>query len=131
LKLGSAPDAFFRKVVYTHGFAHSIKAVVHGHVDGASVDGLIFDAAVRHDPGLGRKLRVAWRSAPFGNGPVVVQRRMPEKLREAIGAVLIGMRADRDGRKVLAGLGLDGFDRFNEGAYDALEAMVSQESPRL
>ncbi|MBM3269049.1 MAG: PhnD/SsuA/transferrin family substrate-binding protein [Candidatus Sericytochromatia bacterium] len=128
--LGATPDGFFRRVVYTHGVMHSIKAVAHGHVDGASVDGAVFDAAVRQDPSFGRRLRVAWRSAAFGNGPVVVDGRMPGDHRARIAAALTGMRADPAGRQALARLGLDGFERFEPRAYDALAAMVPRRRPR-
>ncbi len=123
-KLGEAPDGFFRKVVYTQGLGRSLRAVAAGLVDAASVDSLHFESAVRQDPRLRKGLRVVWQSAAFGNGPVVVNSQMPAGFRRLLASTLFGMRSDPAGRRVLAGLELDGFEPADPAQYQALEAML-------
>jgi phosphonate transport system substrate-binding protein len=123
--LGATPEEFFRRIVYTHGLAQSIRAVTEGLVDGASVDGTAFDLAVSADPALARHVRAMWRSAPFGNGPVVAHVRLASTDRERLARVLNTLHRNPAGKAVLRRLGFDRFEAPDLAAYRPLETMLS------
>lgn len=123
-QFGAVPDGFFSKMVYTHGIHRSIRAVASGLLDAASVDSQVFESALGQAPDLGRKVRVVWRSAPFGNGPVVVHSRTSVAFRHALAQALRGMRSEAAGRRVLSELGFDGFEPADPDQYRSLEAML-------
>ncbi|MBM3268541.1 MAG: PhnD/SsuA/transferrin family substrate-binding protein [Candidatus Sericytochromatia bacterium] len=123
-RLGATPGEFFRRFVYTHSFTESIKAVAEGLVDGASVDSLSFEAALRREPSLLGAVRVVWESGTFGIGPVVAHPRVPAPVRNRLAEALCSMAEDSDGRYVLEGLGFDRFARPAADTYAPLESMA-------
>lgn len=122
-RFGEKPATFFSRVVYTHDHRRSIAAVAEGVVDGAAVDSLAYDAAAR-DAILKPKIRAVWRSIAFANGPVAVHPRTPVETRSRLLAVLLEMHREPAGRKVLASLGVDGFERVVNDPYKTVEALL-------
>jgi phosphonate transport system substrate-binding protein len=104
---GVDPGTFFSSTTYTYSHDNSVKAVVQGIVDGASVDSLVFDQLVQKNPDLGLSLRVIERSAWMPSPPVVISKRVDPQLREAFRQALLTMHEDPEGKKILAELGIE------------------------
>ncbi len=124
VRLGTTSGKFFRRITYTHNHHRSIQAVADGLVDGATVNSLVLDTALRSNPELQRKLRVVSRSRAFANGPVVVHPRTPRTFRHKLRTVLLGMGTDPAGKAVLAAMGLGGFVAAAPDQYKTVEAML-------
>lgn len=124
--LGQRPETFFAQVIYTHGHDNSIMAVARGLVDGAAVDGLIWDFYHRIDPSFTAKTRIIKRSEPFGIPPVVASHYLPLQLKQAIRQVLLTMHQDPQGRKILSGLLIDRFVPAQDQWYDSVRRMLSK-----
>lgn len=115
-ELGRTPEEFFRQVIYTYAHDRSIRAVSEGFVDGAAVDSLVYEALIRKEPGLQKRLRVVWKSPPDPPPPVVAQRGLDPKLKAALARRLL--RTEREGpEEALARLNLRGFAPAREADY--------------
>jgi phosphonate transport system substrate-binding protein len=119
-ELGATPQTFFSKVVFTNAHDQSIRAVAHGVVDGATVNGLIFDfLKIRRDENV-RDIRVIEASDPYGMPPVVTHRNLDSKTKEHLRTVLLEMHLDEDGRATLAPLLIDRFTSGREDDYESI-----------
>lgn len=124
--LGQRPETFFAQVIYTHAHDNSIMAVARGLVDGAAVDGLIWDFYHRIDPSFTAQTRIIKRSEPFGIPPVVVSHHLPTQFKQAIRQVLLTMHQDPQGREILSGLLIDRFVPAQDEWYDSVRYMLSK-----
>jgi phosphonate transport system substrate-binding protein len=122
-QLGTTPERFFGKVVFSGSHDTSIASVAAGLVDGAAVDSLIWEYANRTDPTHTAKTKVIVKSEPFGIPPVVVPKELDPALKERLRAVLLGADQDPKGREILAGMMIDRFVPIPDSAYDSIRAM--------
>lgn len=124
--MGRKPETFFGQVIYTHAHDNSIMAVARGLVDGASVDGLIWDFYNRTNPLFTARTRIIKKSEPFGIPPVVVSHQMPTHLKRAIQNVLLTSYQDPQGRAILNSLQIDRFVLANDQWYDSVRHMLNE-----
>ncbi len=64
-QMGERPERFFSKVIYTYSHDNSILAVGRGLVDGAAVDGLVWEYFQSANPELTRSTRIILKSEPY------------------------------------------------------------------
>ena len=114
-QIGETPETFFVRTFFTYSHDDAIDAVARGVADGASVDSLILDFVLEHDPNLAERIRIIHTSPPFGIPPVVVSPRIASQLRDELKAVLLGMHETPEG---LAALKAIGADRFVQVSYE-------------
>ena len=122
--MGERPDTFFQRTIFTYSHDNSIKAVADGLVDGAAVDSLVHDHALAREPSLGDRLRIVYRSAPYGIPPVVVGAGVDPALKSRLRAILLEMHEDPEGGKILADLMVDKFVLIDDSAYDSVRQTV-------
>lgn len=117
-------DTFFERSILTWSHRNSIQAVADRLVDGASVDGYVWDMLDRTSPEITARTRVVLRSQPYGFPPIVtsagLSMRESNRLREAF----LAMANDPDGQEILAALGLDGFAAVESSLYDDVRAIA-------
>lgn len=123
-QLGETPETFFGRIFFTYSHDRAIAAVVAKVADGAAVDSLVLDYAVRQDPTLLRHIKVIHRSPPFGIPPVVVPPGLPPRQKVQLRELLLGMDKDPEGQRILAQLGIDRFVSIEDSAYDGVRALV-------
>ena len=109
LREGYDPKAFFKKVVFTKSHDRSIQAVALGAVDVASVDSLVWESNLRHDPTLADKVKVIWESQTFGPPPIVVRQGLDEKFEKALQQAFLSLDEDEEGREILSSIGIKQF----------------------
>jgi phosphonate transport system substrate-binding protein len=108
-QIGEDPEKFFAKVIYTYSHDNSILAVGRGLVDGAAVDGLIWEYFRKANPELTRPTSIIRQSEPYAIPPVVASRSFPVEKRRQARDLLLFMHLDADGRRILDGLMIDRF----------------------
>lgn len=106
---GEKPEGFFSKVIYTYSHDNSILAVGRGLVDGAAVDGLVWEYFQTAHPELTRPTRIILKSEPYAIPPVVASREFPREKRKQIAEILLAMHLEAEGRQILLGLMIDRF----------------------
>jgi len=123
---GERPEIFFGKTIYTHSHDNSIMAVAKSLVDGAAVNGQVWEYYQHRNPTFTAKTRVIRKSEPFGNPPVVASSRLPSQMKEQMRDLLYKMHRDPQGKKILKKLLIDRFIEPIEGCYDPILAMKPQ-----
>lgn len=119
------PETFFRSFIFTYGHRNVVRAVASGLAHSGSVDGYVLEVLREVEPELAGGVAVVRRSEWLGFPPVACPRaaRHSERV-EALGAALVGMGADEEGRRVLAMLRLDGFTERPASLFDTIAAKL-------
>ncbi|MDR3553371.1 MAG: phosphate/phosphite/phosphonate ABC transporter substrate-binding protein [Syntrophobacteraceae bacterium] len=117
------PQTFFRKVIFTYSHDNSILAVAKGLVDGAAVDGLVWEYYHHAEPALVSATRVVCKWGPYGIPPLVASSTTPPALRDRVRKILLTMREDPEGRQILEKLLIDRFTAPNEAWYDSVREL--------
>ena len=108
-KHGEKAESFFKRIVYTYDHGESIRAVLKGFVQGASVDGAVFKAYRRNHPREAARLRVVQRFGPFGIPPFIMRKDLPDPVKAKLCNALIAMKKRAKGRSILEAMALEGF----------------------
>ncbi len=122
-QIHEAPETFFGKVIYTYSHDNSILAVAKGLVDGAAVDGLIWEFYQHKNPSLTSETRIIKRSEPYGIPPIVASKTLPAELKERVRQLFFSMHQDPEGGMILRELMIDRFVEPREEWYDAIGQM--------
>lgn len=120
------PDTFFSRIIYTYSHDNSIMAVARGLVDGAAVDGLIWEYYQAKTPDFTSKTRIIKKSQPFGIPPLVASKQLSSETKTKIQRLLFSMHQDPEGKKILAELMIDRFIPPQEEWYDSLREMAQR-----
>lgn len=127
-KLGESPETFFRQTMYTYSHDNSIMAVAKGMVDGASVDGLIWDFYNQRDTAITNTTRVILKSDRYGIPPLVASKTLPTELKGQIRQLLLSMHQDAKGRGILGQLMIDRFIEPSDEWYEGIREMSRKSS---
>jgi phosphonate transport system substrate-binding protein len=117
------PETFFGKVIYTYSHDNSILAVAKGLVDGAAVDGLIWEFYQHKNPSLSSATWVIRKSEPFGIPPVVASQSLSPDIKEPARKLLLSMHEDPEGKKILQELMIDRFVQPKDEWYDSIRQL--------
>lgn len=124
LSNGVEPKTFFRSFIYTYEHGESIKAVLEGFVDGASVDSIVYTRFEQKHPREIEKLKIAQILGPFTNSPIVVRSAMSEKNFRALQEAFIKMHLDSYGKTILEKLSLNRFDIPSDQDFSNVAKML-------
>jgi phosphonate transport system substrate-binding protein len=120
---GEKPETFFGKTIYTYSHDNSIMAVAMSLVDGAAVNGQVWEYYNQRNPVFTSKTRIIKKSMPFGNPPVVASSHLPDQTKDRIRGLLLSMHREPEGKKILNELMIDSFISPKEECYDPILAM--------
>ncbi len=119
-QMGEKPETFFRKTIYTYSHDNAILAVARGLVDGAAVDGLIWEYFHQKNPIFTSQTRIIRKSEPYGIPPIVASKSLTLQLKTLIRQELFAMHQDPEGRKILHELLIDRFINPRDEWYDSI-----------
>lgn len=117
------PEKFFSEILFTGSHDKSIEAVAKKFVDGASIDSLIYDYAVKKNPVYTSRTKIIRKSAPYGIPPVVVRRETNPALKRRIKNILLNMHNDPKGKTILDGIMVDRFIVPKDSDYNTVREM--------
>ena len=129
VQLGEMPETFFGKIIYTYSHDNSILAVARLLVDGASIDGQIWEYYNKRSPIHTSRTRIIRKSEPFGNPPMVASPYLPTQQKERIRQFLLSMHRDPEGKRILNELMIDRFMAPKEEWYDPIRRMKQNLGP--
>ncbi len=107
--LGETPETFFDRVHYTYSHDNSIMAVAASLVDGASIDGHIWEYYDQTDPENTSRTRIIRRSEPYGSPPLVASARLADSIKNRIRDAILEMHDSDAGAQILENLMIDRF----------------------
>jgi phosphonate transport system substrate-binding protein len=119
-QMGETAETFFRKTIYTYSHDNAILAVARGLVDGAAVDGLIWEYYNHKNPILTSKTHIIRKSEPYGIPPLVASNSIPSELMTKIRRLLFSMHQDPQGQAILKELMIDKFIAAKDEWYDSI-----------
>lgn len=122
-EMNEQPETFFGRIIFTYSHDNSIMAVARGLVDGATVDGLIWDFYQAKNPTFTSKTRIIKKSEPYGIPPLVASRQLPGESKERIRKLLLAVHEDPEGKRLLDELMIDRFIPLQEEWYGTLRQM--------
>jgi phosphate/phosphite/phosphonate ABC transporter binding protein len=118
---GYNPENFFKKTIFTYAHDNSIQAVARGLVDGATIDGLVYEYLKKRFPERVSQVKIIKKSEWFGIPPFVYVPKKSDELINQIQKVLINMHKDEEGRKILENLDIEKFEIVDPKIYNDLE----------
>lgn len=121
IKRGYNDNNFFKRVIYTYDHGESIVAVLNNYVQGASVDSLIYGAFIKNHPGSYDKLRIVQKFGPYPTTPIVISKKISQKIKSTLQNALIGMSKDQSGQEILNSMAIDGFIKPNHLSYKKIK----------
>jgi len=110
LNKGYDVKTFFKSYIYTYEHGESIKAVIDGFVDGASVDSIVYSRFGEKYQNEIKSIKIIQTLGPFTNSPIVVRSNLPQKQFNALQKSFSTMHLDTYGKTILKKLSLDRFD---------------------
>jgi phosphonate transport system substrate-binding protein len=122
-KMNQTPEEYFGDIIFTYSHDNSIKAVAKKIVDGASIDGLIWDYYHDRKPDIVSKTKIIYRSPLYGIPPVVVHPDMPAPAKEKLRNIFLEMHKDPAGMKILSELKIEQFIVPENSSYDSVREM--------
>lgn len=124
-KMGTDPENYFKEIIFTYSHDNSIKAVSKGLVDGASIDGLIWNYYKDKNPDFISNTKIIFKSPLYGIPPVVVHPQTPQPVKEELRKIFLEMHKDPEGQKILSALRIEKFIVPEDSAYNSIREMQS------
>lgn len=118
--MGTHADDFFEEVVYSLSHDVSIQMVSRHVIDGAAVNGLIYEYLAAKDPDMVAGLRIIEKTAYGGMPPVVNSLLMSRELQDEIRGFFTSMHESPETRQILDQLLIDQFLVVGDTLYDGL-----------
>ncbi|MBI4690962.1 MAG: phosphate/phosphite/phosphonate ABC transporter substrate-binding protein [Nitrospirae bacterium] len=122
-KINKTPETYFKEHIFTYSHDNSIKAVSKGLVDGASVDGLIWDYYNDRNPDFVKDTKIIYRSPLYGIPPVVVHPKTPIEIKNKLKNIFLSMHEDPEGKKILSEIRIEIFIVPKDSSYDSIREM--------
>ena len=119
-EINEKPETFFSKTIYTYSHDNAILAVARGLVDGAAVDGLIWEYYHRKNPIFTAETRIIRKSEPYGIPPLVASSSLSSESKSRIRQALFDLHLDPKGKKILGELMIDRFVNPRDDWYDSI-----------
>uniref|UniRef100_A0A832G2D1 Phosphate/phosphite/phosphonate ABC transporter substrate-binding protein n=1 Tax=Ignavibacterium album TaxID=591197 RepID=A0A832G2D1_9BACT len=114
----TTPEKFFSKTIFTYAHDYSIQAVKRKIVDGATVDGLVYDYLKHFQPEKVEGIKIINKSKEFGIPPFVVQKNLDPKLKLKLKNIMLSMHQDSEGKKLLNKIMIDKFIEAEDSLYN-------------
>jgi phosphonate transport system substrate-binding protein len=118
-------NGFFGRVVKAGYHERSIRLVCSGAVDASAIDSQVLTLTLRGHPALAAQLRVLETFGPSTIQPLVVARRLPERVRADLLSVLVDLGADPAAQTMLARGLIKRLIPIDDSAYDDIRHMLA------
>ncbi|OFX62279.1 MAG: hypothetical protein A2046_15365 [Bacteroidetes bacterium GWA2_30_7] len=113
-------EGFFSKLVYTYAHDASIQLVQKNIIDGATIDGLIFEYLKTYYPDRVSNIRILEKSELFGIPPIVTSKYINSDIKNKIKNELLLMHNDSVGIQILKKLLINKFELGNDSNYNSI-----------
>ncbi|MEW6409909.1 MAG: phosphate/phosphite/phosphonate ABC transporter substrate-binding protein, partial [Nitrospirota bacterium] len=122
-KMRYTPEIFFKRFIYSYSHNKSIELVSKKVVDGASVDGLVYDYMLKKDSPYTKLTKIIEKSPPFGMPPVVVTKNIDPSLKAKLREAFLNMHNDPKGKAILDAMMIERFVLIAHRDYNSIRDM--------
>jgi len=119
-------SGFFSKILRSGSHEESIRMVALGEADVSAVDSLVYDYDQLKKPIHVAQTKIIKTLGPAGIPPVVISTKVTATLRHKIRDILLGMKNDPAGKKILDKALVDRFTIVDDSNYDGIRKMLKQ-----
>lgn len=123
-ELGYKNNEFFGSTVYSSAHDISMQLISKGVINGACVDGLIYEYMAEHHPETVTQIKIIEKSEYFGIPPVVVPANLKKETKEKLFKILTTLHEDPEGKKILDKLSIDKFIEGKDSDYNHIQEMI-------
>jgi phosphate/phosphite/phosphonate ABC transporter binding protein len=123
---GIKMESHFRLLINAGNHEGSIEALLNGLADVAAVDEYIWLAYIKSSPEVKTRLREVERMGPFPFTPIVASKGVSTSVIKKLSNVLVNMKNDADGKKILKQFGLDEFIIKDNSFYKPIEKILNE-----
>nr|WP_159071922.1 MULTISPECIES: phosphate/phosphite/phosphonate ABC transporter substrate-binding protein [Carboxydocella] len=120
------PARFFAETYFMGSHDNAIKAVAQGLVDGAAVDGLIYEYMAAKDRSIRANTSIINVSPAAGMPPLVARPGLDAKLKERIAEIMLNLHQRQDGQAILRRLQIERFEPGNDQDYEVIRKLAQQ-----
>jgi phosphonate transport system substrate-binding protein len=118
--------AFFKEFYFTGSNDASVYAVVDGRADIGCVKANIYEAILTRDPTLTKELKIIASSPLMPLSVLCLKKSLPEDLKSRITEILLNMKNDEEGKKVLKRMELKGFRRASMDDFKIVDDIFKE-----
>ena len=122
--LNTTPDKFFSSSLYTYAHDKSIQLVARQLIDGATIDGLIYEYMSKTTPELIKNIRIIEKSEDFGIPPIVIPENLDVELKKQLKQIVFSIHEDSIGKRILDRLLIDKFVEGSDRDYDGIRKIM-------
>ena len=97
--------------------------VLEGYIDASAIDSTVLEMEIARNGSIVHKIRTIGVLGPSPAPPWVVQRSIPEEIRDALRFEFLAMDKDPEGRRILESAGILRFGVISDRDYDAIREM--------
>ncbi|MDP3314164.1 phosphate/phosphite/phosphonate ABC transporter substrate-binding protein [Lutibacter sp.] len=118
--LGQNEDAYFKSTMYSNAHDNSMQLVAKKIVEGATIDGLIYDYAAKYYPEKVKGIKIIEKSENFGIPPIVVPTELDAITKQKLKKIFLEIHQDSVGKKILDKLMIDRFEEGKDENYNSI-----------
>lgn len=119
-ELGIESGHFFKHTMYSNAHDNSIQLVSKKIVDGATVDGLIYEYIALNYPEKVKSIRILEKSEYFGIPPIVVPVNLDANTKRKIQEFFLTIHNDSVGKKLLNKIMVEKFVKGDDKNYNSI-----------
>jgi phosphonate transport system substrate-binding protein len=118
-------NGYFGRVVEAGWHEQALRLVACNEVDAAAIDCHVLAVALHSQPELAAQVRVIDTLGPSTIQPVVASRRLPQRLRMDLRAILLNLAHTPVAQPHLDRALVQGFEEVSDASYDDIRAMLA------
>lgn len=122
---GEKISTFFSNLIYTYDHGESIKAVLDGFVDGASVDSLVLTQYAKKHPKEIQNIRIVQQLGPYTISPIVARSNLSKNEFKQLQNLFLNMHNTKIGKEILNHLNIDRFENPGNQTYTNVYTMLN------
>lgn len=113
-------DTYFKSTMYSNAHDNSIQLVAKKIVDGATIDGLIYEYTAKYYPEKVKNIKIIEKSDYFGIPPVVVPSSLGKATKQKLKKIFLEIHQDSVGKRILDKLMIDRFEEGKDENYNSI-----------
>lgn len=121
---GYSPKNFFKRMIFTYDHGESIRAVLEGFADAASVDSLVYESFALRYPQKAAQLKIIEKFGPYSITPIVYRHELDKMKTKALLRVIENMSKNSEGKRILKKLSVERFVAEPIPDYAPIEKMM-------
>jgi len=115
--------SYFSRVVESGSHQDSVQMILEGYIDASAIDSTVLEMEIARNSSIIGNFRTIAVLGPSPAPPWVIQRSVPDQIREALRFEFLNMDKDPQGCEILESAGILRFERISDTDYDPIREM--------